>query len=109
MSEKVTIEVSDLGKVSDGYHTIGELYEHRIELFLTLAKFSGSYWKEDPNTPGWLIVYIEAPIGQISYHIPEKGYRAELEKWSVRDDAHEWDGHSSQNVLCRLGLWRERY
>jgi hypothetical protein len=28
----------DTNKISDGYHTFGELYEHRMELFVALCK-----------------------------------------------------------------------
>ena len=38
MADKITVEVSDLSKVSDGFHTIQELYEHRVILFIALCK-----------------------------------------------------------------------
>lgn len=43
----------DAGKVSDGYHTFDELYEHRCLLFINLVHFNlgNAAWK--PHFPDW--------------------------------------------------------
>jgi len=107
----------DTNKISDGYHTFGELYDHRIALFMALCSSIpyGKYtdnlevWKSklhhDGTTyDGWFIMGIGKNNGeQISYHLP-------MSKWDECNDpcirelakAPEWDGHTSSDVLERL-------
>jgi hypothetical protein len=112
----------DTNKISDGYHTFGELYEHRIQLFIALCKLKreydndcdrctatnwGSVWRSKKHNDGssydgWFILGIDTRPGrQISYHLP-------MFKWDECDFAEtleaapEWDGHSSNDVLERL-------
>lgn len=65
----------------DGYHTFGELYEHRITLFITVcmllrlhtnAGVWRSKWHSDGSEyPGWFIMGIGREKGkQITYHLP---------------------------------------
>lgn len=102
--------------ISDGYHTFGELYNHRIVLFMVMAKhmaylFSSAQgkpvWRSKAHSDGgvwggWFVLGIYKAKGeQITYHLPmsewDKCYFAEeLEK------APEWDGHTSEDVLVRL-------
>ena len=120
------IEVRDLSQVSDGYHTIAELYDHRITLFIALCKaiqgwkYQGDernsrtdglakiVWRStlhsdgNPAYEGWFLLCIEKRDGvQISYHIP-------LSRWDETDFAmtlpiaYRWDGHTSADVLERL-------
>ena len=119
------IMVGDLSQVSDGYHTIAELYDHRITLFITLCRMASrlfatpmhddtsdiprySIWRSkthgdgDPAYEGWFIMGIGKGRGkQISYHLP-------LSRWDetdfaeTLDKAPEWDGHTSADVLQRL-------
>ncbi len=107
------IKDSDTNKISDGYHSFGELYEHRITLFITLCRFISSdefYVAKDKNekfyvwksqvTSGWFILGIGTAHGkQISYHLPAS-------KWDECNFANEgqplFDGHISKDVLLRL-------
>lgn len=110
-------------EVSDGYHTMDELYDHRITLFIALCKLYENYvepskW-ETANPPlnkvwrsklhadgtsydGWFILGIGKEKGkQITYHLPlsrwvEANFAETLEK------APEWDGHKPNDVLQRL-------
>jgi len=107
----------DTNKISDGYHTFGELYEHRIELFLCFCHMlvdagSSSVWKSQKHAdgtdiPGWFIMGIWTKAShQISYHIP-------MSHWNEVDCpdigiAPEWDGHTSEDVVKRLAEWRKR-
>ena len=90
------------GDMSDGYHTFDELYEHRCLLFINLCVNHHpyeTYWKAD-HYEGWDCLYLELGVGQISYHVPNK-YRYMYESLN-RDDEHEYDGHTSKDVIQRL-------
>lgn len=101
-------------KISDGYHTFGELYEHKITLFIKLCRFVADHpykgfldiWKSKLHHDGssfedWFIMGIGTAKGeQISYHLP-------MSKWDecdvmIKARAPEWDGHTSDDVLERL-------
>ena len=103
----ITIDV-DNSKISDGYHTIAELYDHRCLLFLNLCKLFYEFsWKSKKHNDGtsyedWFLVGIQHPeVGQLTYHIPMK-------YWNVSNSIREieigiaWDGHTSTDVLDRL-------
>jgi len=104
----------DTNLVSDGYHTFGELYEHRFVLFIKLCRFLEDHpykgrmevWKsklhhDGSSYDGWFIMGIGTVKGeQISYHLP-------LSRWdecdvSIMDRAPEWDGHTPADVISRL-------
>lgn len=117
------VPVESLADVTDGYHTIAELYDHRITLFIALCKqlkWSGDLngcdavipvyevWRSKKHGDGkdaydgWFIMGIGKHKGsQISYHIP-------LSRWEETDfaetleQAPPWDGHTSNDVLNRL-------
>lgn len=115
--EKLVISVRSLGQVSDGYHTIEELYDHRITLFIALCKrlqcdlrpprMGQRVWRskthhDGTSWDGWFIIGIDRDKGeQISYHLP-------LSRWEetnfadTLERAPEWDGHTSADVLERL-------
>lgn len=99
----ITIPLSpeDTRKVTDGYHSFEELYDHRCLLFIKLAIHGGcpTAWK--PGYPGWPVLFMETPAGQISYHFPEK-FLPMVETNIARDDNYKWDGHTSADVLSRL-------
>lgn len=95
------------GNISDGYHTLDELYEHRCLLFIALCNllpdichktrknFDGDEWA------GWFILVLHHPIaGQISYHIPDKYWYSCGVKQVDRN--YTYDGHTSSDVLDRL-------
>lgn len=115
--ERLDIEVNNLSQVSDGYHTIAELYDHRITLYIALCKavnnelrppeWGTPVWRsklhfDGSSYEGWFILGIFTVKGnQISYHLP-------LDRWDetnfaeTLDQAPEWDGHTSNDVLTRL-------
>ena len=104
---------TEIGTISDGYHTFDELYEHRIVLFIQLCSWIksnglGPYvWKsllhsDGSKFDGWFVAGIGTlPGHQMTYHLP-------LSKWDECDDltelprAPEWDGHTPADVLERL-------
>jgi hypothetical protein len=111
-------EKLDTNKISDGYHTFGELYDHRIALFIALCNI-GHDWKDSGEKhsfeawksklhhdgtmfAGWYIAGIREGKGeQISYHLPMSTW----DKLQVpeRERAPEWDGHTPADVVKRLG------
>lgn len=105
---------TDTNKISDGYHTFAELYEHRIVLFMAICRileydpsFRDLVWKsklhsDGTSWEGWFIMGIRTEPGkQISYHLP-------MSKWAETDYIHEierapeFDGHTSSDVLNRI-------
>lgn len=102
-----TKPVGKLKDVSDGYHTFGELYEHRYALFAALCASVGPRlsWKSKLHSDGKMfldsfIAGIETPLGMATYHMPlswwDEFHCKELER------APQWDGHTSKDVLKRL-------
>ena len=113
-SEVKRYEISN--EISDGYHTMGELYEHRTALFIALCReiaWNPEYQTEEQvwrsklhsdgkGFKGWFILGINVKDGeQITYHLP-------ISKWAdtyfarTLDKCPEWDGHTSKDVLDRL-------
>ena len=104
--------------ISDGYHTFGELYEHRIVLFIALCKeisnnsdyqsgqkssiWRSSYHSDGSNWNGWFIMGIGQEKGeQITYHLPIE-YWDETNFAETLEQAPLFDGHTSNNVLLRI-------
>jgi hypothetical protein len=92
--------------ISDGYHTFDELYDHRCLLFinLCLSHSAWAYWR--PHWEGWPLLGLDLPTGQVTYHIPEKFLP--LVKGQIKECGPEWDGHDSNEAMCRLKIWAER-
>ena len=86
-SGEVNIVVKETGKVSDGYHTFDELYDHRITLFIALCRIvatmpiavlSAVYdYKK-------LTAYVNRPLDQRN---PFHPWRSKL-----HHDGTSWDG-----------------
>lgn len=107
----------DVNSISDGSHSFGELYEHRINLFVAYCKLLCSerhrgkhpVWKSKLHSDGtmfdgWFIMGIDTDRGnQISYHLPIREWgNTNFEGIEVFDHAPEWDGHTSEDILKRL-------
>lgn len=106
--------MTDTDQISDGFHTFGELYEHRRALTAALVA-TGKFpaWRSKQHHPdddpmfegGWFIVGIELPTGTITYHY-------ELKHWDEfhfgTDDlehAPKWDGALANETPRRLLAW----
>ncbi|NTW29806.1 MAG: hypothetical protein HGA33_00835 [Candidatus Moranbacteria bacterium] len=113
-----TIEACDC----DGYHTFGELYDHRITLWIALCEMRANVmdanespyfedvWRSKRHSDGEIcfgtgtqfVLGIEKMPGeQITYHIPIERW-GECEFAETLEKAPEWDGHTSDDVLERL-------
>lgn len=108
----LTIDGPEQMQVTDGYHTMDELYEHRIGLYITLCnQLEGNnhpeIWRSKLHSDGtgfseWYILGINFEAGkQITYHIP-------MSRWDDTSTitelpkAPKWDGHTPADVLERL-------
>lgn len=97
-------------EVSDGFHTMDELYEHRIVLYIKLAKAMCSkhiVWRSKMHSDGssydgWFILGINQDKGnQITYHLPDEFWE-ETTFALTEPFAPEFDGHTAGDVLERL-------
>ena len=99
------------GLVTDGYHTFGELYDHRRALTALLAgaaATAGDSWRSKAHHPedspmfegGYFIVGINLPNGTITYHY-------KLSHWddfaAVPEVEHapKWDGATPADTVTR--------
>lgn len=103
------INQTDVSNVSDGYHTFGELYDHRNLLFLNLAlanpaiAFKTRLNDKKEAWEGWFILGINTEFGQITYHLPDEFWIAA----GVKEIEYnfDYDGHNSDDVCNRLSLF----
>lgn len=114
------IEGNDRMSVSDGYHTMEELYDHRITLWIALCEKinyffdskenpSKKVWRSKKHSDGelafggtWFVLGIGKENGsQITYHLPIERWH-ETEFAETLELAPKWDGHTSADVLERL-------
>jgi hypothetical protein len=101
--------IHDIQQISDGYHTIDELYKHRIALFIALMSCNTkiSWWSrlhyDGTMFEGYVIAGIQLPTGMITYHFKNM-YIEYLKVAGIKEleNAPEWDGHTSQDVVKRL-------
>ena len=97
---------------SDGHHSFKELYEFR-KLYNALAfnelsknkdykvhKSKRHFDGEECFGGGWFIVIAYLPTGQISNHYELKDW--DLFKCEEKENADEWDGHTTQDVVNRI-------
>lgn len=100
------------GNTSDGYHTFSELYHHRAVLFSVICKcFKDSCWKSKQHHDGTMydgmfIVGINTPEGQATYHYDIDLYWDMFDVQEL-DKAPEWDGHTPDQAIERIGKLRE--
>lgn len=98
--------------VSDGYHTFGELYEHRRALTALLAaaaSTAGDSWRSKAHHPddspifegGYFVVGIDLPLGTITYHY-ELDHWDEFSTVPEREHAPKWDGATPGKTVERL-------
>lgn len=95
-------------KISDGYHTFEELYEHRHIIFIALCKnYKNKVWRsklhlDGSNYAGWFILGINKEKGkQITYHLPINKWK-ETSFTETLKKAPEFDGHSPKDVINRI-------
>lgn len=104
MSEKISTK-----EISDGHHTFGELYKHRIMLFCTLFNLMPEIsWKskkhfDEDNDPMFndnFIAGINTPEGVATYHIKLKYW--EMFNVPELERAPRFDLYNSDDVINRI-------
>ena len=80
-----------------------EAYYDRNQAAMLAAKLATLWgikvgWRMDPEEPGWPVLFIELPTGQVSWHIPE----AEAVNLMLPYQ-QEWDGHTTEEKRERIG------
>jgi hypothetical protein len=112
VNEVISTTKINTNLISDGYHTFGELYEHRIVLYIALCKAEdvvsgGNSWRSKLHSDGsvwdgWFILGINKKAGcQITYHLPMSKWN-DCEFAETLEKTPEWDGHTSEDVLKRI-------
>ena len=105
---KKAIKDELFGELTDGDHTINELYEHRAILLAALIKdnpyisFKSKLHSDGTMYDDYFIVGIRLPYtdGYITYHY-------QLDKWDLfkckeLERAPEWDGATPEDSLKRF-------
>ena len=101
-------------KISDGYHTFEELYDHRTKLFIALCRLlpSDIVWKAKKHYDGSMyagmfIMGVNTQDGQATYHLEDK-YWNDVEFVKELPKAPEFDGHTPSVAISRLvaEAWR---
>lgn len=94
-------------EISDGFHTMAELYHHRAVLFSVIVRDHQELaWKSKAHHDGSMydgmfIVGIETPKGQATYHYDIDPYW-DMFDCKELDQAPEWDGHSPADAIERI-------
>ena len=108
LESKTSGEISTK-EISDGHHTFGDLYRHRITLFCTLCNLlSEISWKSkkhfdeenDPMFDDCFIAGINTPEGMATYHIKLKYW--EMFNVPELERAPKYDSYSSEAVIDRI-------
>ena len=100
-----------MNNISDGYHTMDELYYHRGVLFSIICNQNRSLaWKsrkhyDDQMYDGMFIAGIDTPEGQYTYHC--ENYLWDLFDVKELEHAPEWDGHRPKDIVRLLSLNRQ--
>ncbi|MAZ56194.1 hypothetical protein CL653_00170 [bacterium] len=103
--------MEEANKVFDGQHTFGEVYQHRVILYLVLCMFLQEQgycvWRsrlhDDKSfIEGYFILGVNKKEGeQITYHI-KNHYWDSTGFAHTLDVAPKYDGHMSRDVVTRL-------
>lgn len=104
--------MSDTDNITDGFHTFGELYDHRRALTAVLAASaarSGHAWRSKAHHPedspmfegGYFIVGIELPTGTITYHY-KLSHWGDFASVPELEHAPKWDGATPADTVTRL-------
>lgn len=102
--------VSEIGEISDGFHTFNSLYNQRLYLWAALVKaYKDKAWKTQKHNDGepcfgggWFLVGITTPAGDYTYHYELKDW--DLFDCKVIDKAPVFDGHTDKDVTRILSL-----
>ena len=71
---------------------------HLVAFLTTLYPSVGAY--NDPEEPEYCVVYVETPVGQMSWHIHPSDM--DLFEGLRIVESHVWDGHSTEEKYQKL-------
>lgn len=92
--------MSDLG---DLMAKLDATYRERAHLVAHLAGLYPSHIGEsDPETPGWFVVTVESPTGQMAWHIAPRDMDLFRHVQPTSRICRGWDGHSTEEKYWRL-------
>lgn len=100
-------------KLSDGFHTMEELYDHRRALTAALlAERADIAWRSKAHHPddspmfegGCFIVGIDTPAGTITYHY-KLSHWDDFAEVPTLEHAPKWDGAGPDATVTRLLAW----
>lgn len=102
--------MSDLGSKAD----INDVYTERnravalaCELAHRLGYHTEVYHGDIGEEPEWVVVFIDLPTGQVSWHIPAQEY-IDLFPAIVANLNNSWDGHSTDDKNSRIQRFTQR-
>lgn len=108
INELIKSTKADTNKISNGYHTFEELYDHRIAIWIRLLNtvplnaWRSKLHSDGTSWDGWFICGLNTKKGrQMSYHLPIKMW-SYLDGIVTLDKAPEFDGHKPEDVIDRL-------
>ena len=99
---KFEFDVERIGLIGDGYHTMDDLYYHRMVLFSVICNtYKDKSWKSLKHSDGtmyddYFIVGVVTPNGDYTYHY----HIDHWDEFDVKeiDLAPEWDGHKPEDI-----------
>jgi len=101
-------------KISDGYHSFEELYEHRTYLFSVICRsYLDKSWIAFKHEDGTMfnemfIAGFSTPTGDYTYHC-EKKYLPFFEGVKELEFAPKYDGHTPDDYLRLDSLFKESF
>ncbi len=103
MTTKPKTDDTSKAKTDDTSKAAGDaetLYTERAHLVALLAKDYSSAYTDDPENDGWILVYVDLPTGQASWHIAPADQHLFAGVRFAPDV--EWDGHSTEEKYARI-------
>jgi hypothetical protein len=83
-------------------------YAERNRVVAALSKCFPCWYRADAKEPGWFVVYIELPTGQVSWHFRDEE-RELVAHVPIGMGGCDWDGHDTDEKYRRLaGLPNQR-
>lgn len=79
------------------YRERAHLVAHLAALYPSCIVFDG-----DPGAPGWALIYVDSPAGQLSWHLSADDLDLFPHVERVASSAVEWDGHTTERKYRRL-------
>jgi hypothetical protein len=85
-------------------HGLDAVYRERAHLVAHLAALYPSHilFDDDPSKPGWRLIYIDTPTGQMAWHLSHGDMGLFPHVPRAASNEVEWDGHTTDEKYHRL-------